>query len=137
LPGSQPDRAFCIAYGLGAERARRQAGATFVLLAGIGIFGITRMTRWIFTLLKEIAKTRASAESIRLLLKEYEHRGVGWLWQVDADNRVIYISSRMTGLIGRSPRRWSAILCRPRSAAAARSAKPCSPASRSQISRWS
>ena len=40
--------------------------------------------------------------SIRLLLNEYEHRGVGWLWQVDAENRVVYISSRMTALLGRS-----------------------------------
>ena len=37
-----------------------------------------------------------------MLLKEYEHRGVGWLWQVDAENRVVYISSRMTALLGRS-----------------------------------
>ncbi len=95
--------AFCIAYGLGAERLDIKLAAMFVLLAGIGSFGIARMTRWIFRLLQEIAKTRASAESIRLLLKEYEHRGVGWLWQVDAENRVVYISSRMTGLIGRSP----------------------------------
>ena len=42
------------------------------------------------------------AESVRLLLNEYEHRGVGWLWQVDAENRVVYISSRMTSLLGRS-----------------------------------
>jgi len=95
--------AFCIAYGFGAERLDIKLGAMFVLLAAIGIFGVTRLTRWIFSLLKAIAKTRAQAESIRLLLKEYEHRGVGWLWQVDSENRVIYISSRMTGLIGRSP----------------------------------
>ena len=95
--------AFCIAYGFGAERLDIKLGVMFVLLAAIGIFGVTRLTRWIFSLLKAIAKTRAAAESIRLLLKEYEHRGVGWLWQVDSENRVVYISSRMTGLIGRAP----------------------------------
>jgi diguanylate cyclase (GGDEF)-like protein len=95
--------AFCIAYGFGAERLDMKLATTFVLLAAIGIFGVTRLTRWIFSLLKAIAKTRAQAESIRLLLKEYEHRGVGWLWQVDSENRVVYISSRMTGLIGRAP----------------------------------
>ncbi|WP_166042490.1 GGDEF and EAL domain-containing protein [Sphingosinicella sp. YJ22] len=95
--------AFCIAYFHGSERLDLRLGLTFVMLAAIGIFGVTRLTRWIFAQLKVIAKTRAAAESIRLLLKEYEHRGVGWLWQVDSENRVIYISSRMTGLIGRSP----------------------------------
>jgi diguanylate cyclase (GGDEF)-like protein len=95
--------AFCIAYGFGSERLDPKLGMTFVLLAAIGIFGVTRLTQWTFSLLKAIAKTRAAAESIRLLLKEYEHRGVGWLWQVDAENRVVYISSRMTALIGRAP----------------------------------
>jgi diguanylate cyclase (GGDEF)-like protein len=95
--------AFCVAYAIGSPRLDFRLGLTFVLLAGIGIFGVARLTRWIFSMLQVMAKTRASAESIRLLLKEYEHRGVGWLWQVDAENRVVYISSRMTGLIGRSP----------------------------------
>jgi diguanylate cyclase (GGDEF)-like protein len=95
--------AFCIAYVYGAERLDPRLGFTFLLLASIGVFGVIRLSRWIFSILQAIAKTRAQAESIRLLLKEYEHRGVGWLWQVDAENRVIYISSRMTGLIGRSP----------------------------------
>src|SRR3546814_10148796 len=45
---------------------------------------------------------RTQAESVRLLLREYEQRGVGWLWQVDSENRVVYISSRMTELLGRS-----------------------------------
>ncbi len=95
--------AFCVGYGFGAHRFDLKLGTTFVLLAAIGIFGVTRLTQWLFSLLKTIAKTQAAAESIRLLLKEYEHRGVGWLWQVDAENRVVYISSRMTGMIGRSP----------------------------------
>src|SRR3546814_15334110 len=49
-----------------------------------------------------MARIRTQAESVRLLLREYEHRGVGWLWQVDSENRVAYISSRMTALLGRS-----------------------------------
>ena len=36
-----------------------------------------------------------------LLLQEYEQRGVGWLWQVDSENRVSYISTRMSALLGR------------------------------------
>ena len=43
----------------------------------------------------------SQSESASLLLQEYEQRGVGWLWQVDGDNRVTYISSRMTALLGR------------------------------------
>jgi diguanylate cyclase (GGDEF)-like protein len=95
--------AFAVAYALGSPRLDLRLALTFVLLACIGIFGVTRLTRWTFSQLKVIAQTRANAEQIRLLLKEYEHRGVGWLWQVDSENRVVYISSRMTGLIGRTP----------------------------------
>jgi len=71
-------------------------------VAGIAILGIGRLSRWIFEQLHSMAKVRTEAESVRLLLREYEHRGVGWLWQVDAENRVVYISSRMTALLGRS-----------------------------------
>ena len=63
---------------------------------------MARLTRWTYAQLGSIASAKAQAESVMLLLKEYEHRGVGWLWQVDAENRVVYISSRMTSLLGRS-----------------------------------
>src|SRR3546814_10709524 len=49
-----------------------------------------------------MARIRTRAESVRLLLRKYEHRGVGWLGQFDSENRVVYISSRMTALLGRS-----------------------------------
>ncbi|MGQ0558686.1 MAG: putative bifunctional diguanylate cyclase/phosphodiesterase, partial [Sphingosinicella sp.] len=57
--------------------------------------------RWTFRQLQTLASTATQAESIRMLLKEYEQRGVGWLWQVDAENRVVYLSSRMSTLLGR------------------------------------
>jgi diguanylate cyclase (GGDEF)-like protein/PAS domain S-box-containing protein len=94
--------AFCLAYYFGSWTLDPKVALTFMLVAGTGAFGIARLTRWIFGQLKGLALTRAQAESIRLLLNEYEHRGVGWLWQVDAENRVVYISSRMTALLGRS-----------------------------------
>ena len=94
--------AFCLAYYFGSASLDMKLGLTFVGVAAVGAFGIARLTRWTFAQLQTIAKTRTQAESIRLLLKEYEHRGVGWLWQVDAENRVVYISSRMTALLGRS-----------------------------------
>ncbi len=94
--------AFCLSYYFGASTLDPKLTLTFALLAGTGAFSVARLTRWIFGQLKGLARTRAEAESIRQLLNEYEHRGVGWLWQVDVENRVVYISSRMTALLGRS-----------------------------------
>ena len=76
--------------------------ATILVAAAVAIAGVGRLARWMLGQIDAIASIRARAESIRLLLREYEHRGVGWLWQVDAENRVVYISSRMTALLGRS-----------------------------------
>src|SRR5687767_2244881 len=68
---------------------------------GVAIFGVLAVARWAFHQLKTNADFGSQSESASLLLQEYEQRGVGWLWQVDADNRVTYISSRMTALLGR------------------------------------
>jgi diguanylate cyclase (GGDEF)-like protein/PAS domain S-box-containing protein len=94
--------ALCCAYYLGSSDLDPTFGASIVGVAAVAIFGVARLTRWTFGQLQTIANVRTQAESVRLLLKEYEHRGVGWLWQVDAENRVVYISSRMTSLLGRS-----------------------------------
>ena len=94
--------AFCFAFYFGMGSLDPKIGLTFLLVACAGVFGVARLTRWTFGQLNLIAGARTQAESIRLLLREYEHRGVGWLWQVDAENRVVYISSRMTALLGRS-----------------------------------
>ena len=51
--------------------------------------------------LKTNADVGSQSESSSLLLQEYEQRGVGWLWQVDSENRVTYISSRMSALLGK------------------------------------
>jgi diguanylate cyclase (GGDEF)-like protein len=68
---------------------------------GVAIFGVLTVARWAFGQLKANADFGSQSESASLLLQEYEQRGVGWLWQVDGDNRVSYISSRMTTLLGR------------------------------------
>jgi diguanylate cyclase (GGDEF)-like protein/PAS domain S-box-containing protein len=94
--------ALCCAYYLGSDQLAPTVGAAIVGVATVGIAGVARLTRWSFEQLQTIARVRTQAESVRLLLREYEHRGVGWLWQVDAENRVVYISSRMTSLLGRS-----------------------------------
>ena len=94
--------ALCCAYYLGSGTLEPLIAVTITGVAAVAIFGTSRLTRWTFEQLQIIASVRTQSESVRLLLKEYEHRGVGWLWQVDAENRVIYISSRMTSLLGRS-----------------------------------
>src|SRR5690606_24066842 len=91
-----------VAYYLGGGTLDTKVSLTFLLVAGAGAFSIARLSRWSFGQLKATARTRTHWESVRLLLNEYEHRGVGWLWQVDAENRVVYISARMTALLGRS-----------------------------------
>jgi diguanylate cyclase (GGDEF)-like protein/PAS domain S-box-containing protein len=92
----------CIAYFFGSPSVDLRIGATILVAGALAIFGIGRLTRLTYSHLRSMAKIRTQSESVRLLLREYEHRGVGWLWQVDAENRVIYISSRMTALLGRS-----------------------------------
>ena len=68
---------------------------------GLAVFGVLAISRWAFRQLETNAEVGSQSASASLLLQEYEQRGVGWLWQVDADNRVTYISSRMTALLGR------------------------------------
>ena len=74
---------------------------SIVFTLGVAIFGVMTVARWAFHQLKTNADVGSQSESASLLLQEYEQRGVGWLWQVDADNRVTYISSRMTALLGK------------------------------------
>ena len=68
---------------------------------GVAVVGVFAVARWAFLQLQSNADMGSASESASLLLQEYEQRGVGWLWQVDAENRVTYISSRMTALLGR------------------------------------
>ena len=68
---------------------------------GVSITGVMTVARWAFHQLKTNADVGSQSESASLLLQEYEQRGVGWLWQVDGENRVTYISSRMSALLGR------------------------------------
>ena len=68
---------------------------------GVAVVGVFTVARWAFRQLQTNADMGSASESASLLLQEYEQRGVGWLWQVDSENRVSYISSRMTALLGR------------------------------------
>jgi diguanylate cyclase (GGDEF)-like protein len=51
-----------------------------------------------------VGEERVSREAIGLLLKEYEEQGAGWLWQIDANNQLTYVSPRICTLLGRSTR---------------------------------
>ncbi len=73
-----------------------------VFTLGVSIFGILAVARWALGQLKTNADVSGASEGASLLLQEYEQRGVGWLWQVDDENRISYISSRMCSLLGRS-----------------------------------
>jgi diguanylate cyclase (GGDEF)-like protein/PAS domain S-box-containing protein len=74
---------------------------SIIYILGVAIFGVLAVARWAFHQLKTNADVGSQSESASLLLQEYEQRGVGWLWQVDGENRVTYISSRMTALLGK------------------------------------
>ncbi|MDB5697623.1 MAG: hypothetical protein JWN69_427 [Alphaproteobacteria bacterium] len=94
--------ALCAGYMAGMSALEPKLGFTIIAVASVAIAGVNGVSRWIYAQLRSMSSVRSHAESVRLLLKEYEHRGVGWLRQVDAENRVVYISSRMTSLLGRS-----------------------------------
>jgi diguanylate cyclase (GGDEF)-like protein/PAS domain S-box-containing protein len=74
---------------------------SIVFTMGVAILGVLTVARWAFQQLKMNADVGTQSEGASLLLQEYEQRGVGWLWAVDSENRVTYISSRMTALLGK------------------------------------
>ncbi len=90
-----------LALLLGRTSVPFQHMLSILFTLGVAIVGVLTVARWAFGQLKSNADVGAQSESASLLLKEYEQRGVGWLWQVDGENRVTYISSRMTALLNR------------------------------------
>ena len=97
--------AFTVGVGgvllLGRHTMPFQHMSSIVFTLGVAISGVLTVARWAFHQLKTNADVGTQSESASLLLQEYEQRGVGWLWQVDGDNRVTYISSRMSALLGK------------------------------------
>jgi diguanylate cyclase (GGDEF)-like protein/PAS domain S-box-containing protein len=86
---------------LGRHTVSFQHMLSILFTLGVAIFGVLAVARWAFHQLKTNADVGSQSESASLLLQEYEQRGVGWLWQIDSENRVTYISSRMSALMGR------------------------------------
>jgi diguanylate cyclase (GGDEF)-like protein/PAS domain S-box-containing protein len=97
--------AFTVGVGgsllIGHKTVPFQHMLSILFTLGVAIFGVLAVARWAFHQLKTNADVGSQSESASLLLQEYEQRGVGWLWQVDGDNRVSYISSRMSALLGK------------------------------------
>jgi diguanylate cyclase (GGDEF)-like protein/PAS domain S-box-containing protein len=97
--------AFTLAVGgsllLNRHSVPFQSMLSILFTLGVGSFGLLTVARWAFHQLKMNADMGGQSESASLLLQEYEQRGVGWLWAVDGENRVTYISSRMSALLGR------------------------------------
>lgn len=70
-------------------------------LASVAMAAVVRIARWTDFQVDSLARARSEAEQAKLLVRDYEQRGIGWLWQVDCENRISYISPRMAALLGR------------------------------------
>jgi diguanylate cyclase (GGDEF)-like protein len=107
VPASVTTWMACFVGGVSATLIMARATLPFqhmmsiLFTLGVAAFGVLTVARWAYGQLKTNADVGSQSESASLLLQEYEQRGVGWLWQVDSENRVSYISSRMTALLGR------------------------------------
>ena len=97
--------AFTLAVGgsllLQRDTVPFQNMVSILFTLGVASFGVLTVARWAFHQLKMNADIGGQSESASLLLQEYEQRGVGWLWSTDAENRVTYISARMSTMLGR------------------------------------
>jgi hypothetical protein len=65
---------------LGRHTVPFQHMLSITFTIGVSIFGVLTVARWAFQQLKTNADVGSQSESARLLLQEYEQRGVGWLW---------------------------------------------------------
>ena len=86
---------------LGRHTVPSQHMLSIVFTLGVSITGVMTVARWAFHQLKRNADVGSQSEGAALLLQEYEQRGVGWLWSVDGDNRVTYVSARMSTMLGK------------------------------------
>src|SRR5205814_182660 len=93
--------AVCGALVLGRHSVSVQHMLPILFTLGVSMSGVMTVARWAFRQLKTNADVGSQSEGAALLLQEYEQRGVGWLWAVDAENRVTYISSRMSTMLGK------------------------------------
>ena len=94
--------ALCAAMFLGRAGLDFDAALGVAAVGAVGISGVTRLAAWSISQIQTVAAVDGKSEQAQQLLKEYEQRGAGWLWQTDAENRTVYISSRMAQMLGKS-----------------------------------
>ncbi|WP_265530708.1 putative bifunctional diguanylate cyclase/phosphodiesterase [Sphingomicrobium marinum] len=90
---------YCLFIGRDAIPFSHTLSIVFIL--GVAVIGVVHLARWAYGQLKTTADFGSQSESANLLLEEYEKRGVGWLWQVDDESRVTYLSSRLVAMLGK------------------------------------
>src|SRR3546814_15213421 len=49
------------------------------------------------------AELKDKNATITLLLREYEEAQGDWLWQLDSEGRLVHLTERMAGMLGREP----------------------------------
>jgi len=86
---------------IGRHTVPFQHALSILFTLGVSICGVLTVARWAFGQLKTNADAGSRSDGAAQLLEEYEQRGVGWLWSVDGDNRVTYISLRMSLMLGK------------------------------------
>ncbi|MBC2777107.1 putative bifunctional diguanylate cyclase/phosphodiesterase [Parasphingopyxis marina] len=90
--------AFAAFTALGS--AALPAIAILAAFSGAALVGFLLLARSWQGQMDKAAVVSAKHADIRLLLQEYEDRGAGWLWQIDRDYALTYVSPRMGELLG-------------------------------------
>lgn len=90
--------AFATYYGGGALAL--PGIAILTAYAGAALVGFLLLARSWQGQIDRTGVLAAKRADIRYLLQEYEDRGAGWLWQVDSQFCLTYVSPRMGELIG-------------------------------------
>ena len=72
-----------------------------LVFASILLFGLFRLGRLSIDRIRTTALLEGRNRNTALLLEEYEHRGIGWLWETDCHHRLLYVSPQIGLLLGR------------------------------------
>ncbi|MBC7986994.1 MAG: EAL domain-containing protein [Sphingomonadaceae bacterium] len=91
---------FLIAIALGAEPVAPVTFMVIAFVATVAMMGFLLLADQWRAQVDRAAVLAAKRADIGLLLKEYEDRGAGWLWQVDAQHCLTYVSPRLGELLG-------------------------------------
>ncbi len=83
----------------GGETAPMQT-AILGIVAATTIVGFLLLSRSWLKQINRAAVLASQRANIQYLLQEYEDRGAGWLWQIDSELRLTYVSPQMGELLG-------------------------------------